>query len=240
MPAGQFRVLPKESLAPGIDSATAFTSVCINTAIYLPWLVSQCLKNGVIFKRAVFKHIREAAHFTPLQKADVVINCTGLGASLLGGVEDKTVVPARGQIVVVRNDAGKMMDFSGTDDGDGDACYIMTRAAGGGTILGGCYQKGNWESQVDPNLAVRIMKRAVAACPTLTGGKGIEDLDIIRHGVGLRPVREGGTRVDKERIEGVWVVHNYGAGGAGYQSSYGCASNAAELVEEILAPTYKL
>jgi D-amino-acid oxidase len=233
-------VLPKESLALGIDSATAFTSVCINTAIYLPWLVSQCLKNGVMFKRAVLQHIREAAQFTTSGKVDIVVNCTGLGALMLGGVEDKTVFPARGQIVLVRNDAGKMMDFSGTDDGDGDACYIMTRAAGGGTILGGCYQKGKWESQVDPNLAVRIMKRAVAACPKLTGGKGIEGLDIIRHGVGLRPVREGGTRVEKERIEGVWVVHNYGAGGAGYQSSYGCASNAVELVEEILASAPKL
>ena len=136
-------------------------------------------------------------------------------ASKLGGVEDKSVVPARGQIVLVRNDAGKMLDISGTDDGDGEACYIMTRAAGGGTILGGCYQKGNWESQVDPNLAVRIMKRAVEVCPALTGGKGIEHLDIVRHGVGLRPVREAGTRIEKEKIGGVWVVHNYGAGGAG-------------------------
>lgn len=169
-----------------------------------------------------------------------MVNCTGLGASTLGGVEDTTVVPARAQIVIVRNDAGKMMDFSGTDDGDGEACYIMTRAAGGGTILGGCYQKGNWESQVDPNLAVRIMKRAVAACPALTQGKGIEGLDIIRHGVGLRPVREGGTRVEKERIGGEWVVHNYGAGGAGYQSSYGCALNAVSLVDEMLGPRSKL
>lgn len=148
---------------------------------------------------------------------------------------DTTVVPARGQIVLVRNTSSKMLDISGTDDGDGEACYIMTRAAGGGTVLGGSYQKGNWESQPDPNLAVRIMRRAVAVCPELVGGEGgIEKLDVIRHGVGLRPVREGGTRVEKERIGGVWVVHNYGAGGAGYQSSYGCAQAAVKLVKEAL------
>jgi D-amino-acid oxidase len=141
-------------------------------------------------------------------------------ASRLGGVEDKLVVPARGQIVVVRNDAGKMVNTPGTDDGDDEVCYIMTRAAGGGTILGGSYQKGNWDSQVVSNLAVRIMKTAVELCPSLTGGKGIEHLDIIRYGVGLRPTREGGTRVEKERIGDTWVVHNYGAGGAGYQSSF--------------------
>ncbi|RMD42220.1 hypothetical protein DV735_g2867, partial [Chaetothyriales sp. CBS 134920] len=231
-----FRSIPKGELAPGIDSATAFTSVCINTAIYLPWLVSQCLKNGVTFQRGVFKHVLDAAAPTSLMpKVDLVINCTGLGAASLGGVEDKTVVPARGQIVVVRNTAGSMVDVSGTDDGDDEACYVMTRAAGGGTVLGGSYQKGKWESQPDPNLAIRIMKRAVQACPQLTGGKDIEHLDIIRHGVGLRPVREAGTRIEKERLGKVEIVHNYGAGGAGYQSSYGCALAAVQLVREGLA-----
>ncbi|CAG7920569.1 unnamed protein product [Penicillium olsonii] len=237
-----FRVLPKSSLSPGVDSATAFTSVCINTAIYLPWLVSQCLANGVTFQRATFGHIREAtaAGAHPRGHVDLVVNCTGLMASKLGGVQDATVVPARGQIVIVRNDAGKMLDVSGTDDGDDEACYVMTRAAGGGTILGGSYQKGSWESQPDPNLAIRIMKRAVAMCPALTNGKGIEHLDIIRHGVGLRPVREGGTRIEKEMIGDICVVHNYGAGGAGYQSSYGCANETVNLIEEALGPRSRL
>jgi D-amino-acid oxidase len=186
--------------------------------------------------QAGFQHISEAASFTihPCQKLHLVVNCTGLGAAKLGGVEDATVLPARGQIVVVRNDAGKMIGLSSTDDGDDEACYVMTRAAGGGTILGGSYQRGNWESQVDPNLAVRIMKRAVMACPNLTDGQGVENLNVVRHGVGLRPVRKGGARVEKERIDGVWVIHNYGHGGSGYQSSYGCAEEAVNLVQEAL------
>jgi len=221
-------------LQKGIDGGKFFTSVCINTAIYLPWLVSQCLKNGVTFKRGTFKHINEAAlprvHSSG-RPADLIINCTGLGALTLGGVEDKLVYPARGQIVVVRNEADAMYSVSGTDDGPDEAMYIMTRAAGGGTILGGCYQMGNWESQPDPSLALRIMKRCVEACPSLTDGKGIESLDVIRHGVGLRPVRTSGARVGKEKIEGTWVVHNYGHGGAGYQCSYGCSQEAVGLVK---------
>lgn len=224
-----------------MESAKSFTSVCINTAIYLPWLVSQCLKNSVTFRRANFKHILEASKGIQLGGPfDLVVNCTGLMASQLGGVEDKSLVPARGQIVVVSNNASKMISISGTDDGDDEACYVMTRAAGGGTVLGGSYQKGNWDPQVDPNLAVRIMKRAVELCPDLTGGKGIEHLDVIRHGVGLRPVREGGTRVEKERIGDTLVVHNYGAGGAGYQSSFGCAQTAVDLIEEALGTGAKL
>lgn len=237
----QFRVLPKDSRNPGIDSSVVFTSVCINTAIYLPWLVSQCLGNGVTFKRATFNHISEtSAGIHPSGTVDLVVNCTGLMASRLGGVEDKLVVPARGQIVIVRNESDRMVNVSGTDHGDEEACYVMTRAAGGGTVLGGSYQKGNWESQPDPSLAVRIMKRAVEACPELTGGKGIEALDVVRHGVGLRPVRHGGTRVERERLGDLWVVHNYGAGGAGYQSSYGCAEDAVNLIRHALEPQAKL
>lgn len=127
----QFKQIPKDQLSPGYDSGTAFTSVCINTALYLPWLASQCLKNGVHFQRKIFKHISEAANaFHSGEKADVVVNCTGLSALTLGGVEDKKMMPARGQIVLVRNEANVMCTSSGTDDGEDEACYIMQRAAG--------------------------------------------------------------------------------------------------------------
>ena len=79
------------------------------------------------------------------------------------------------------------------------------------------------------------MKRAVDLCPQLVKeGQGIEGLDIIRHGVGLRPLREGGTRIEAEKIDGVSVVHNYGHGGFGYQASYGCAAEAVRLVDDVL------
>lgn len=233
---GQFENLLRNNLDEDIESATRFTSVCINTAIYLPWLLSQCCEQGVTFRRGCFQHVREALELDD-RKVDIVINCTGLGAARLGGVMDSKLTPARGQIVLVSNDAGgRMMDFSGTDDGADEACYVMSRAAGGGTVLGGSYQKGDWNPNVDHNLAIRIMKRAVKACPALTRGTGkIEDLDVLRHSVGLRPVREGGARVDKERLgeDGSWIVHNYGHGGAGYQCSYGCAEGVLKLVEEI-------
>lgn len=79
------------------------------------------------------------------------------------------------------------------------------------------------------------MKRCIEVCPNLVQkGQGIEGLDIIRHGVGLRPLREGGTRIEKDNIDGVAVVHNYGHGGFGYQASFGCAYDAVALVKEVL------
>lgn len=209
--------------------------MCINTAIYLPWLFSQCLKNGVKFKRANLSHISEAAKIHHSGKAArFVINCTGLGSAKLGGVKDSHLVPARGQIVLVRNEAGPMISTTGTEDGKEELCYVMQRAAGGGTILGGSYQIGNWDASPDPALAKRIIERAVQLYPGLTGGRGPEHIDVIRHGVGLRPTRTKGIRVEKERLDGVWVIHNYGHGGYGYQTSYGCAEKVVGLAESLL------
>ena len=139
-----------------------------------------------------------------------------------------------------------MSTVSGTDDDPSEAMYIMQRAAGGGTILGGCLQANNWESQPEPNLATRIMKRCIEYCPALVpSGKGIEALSIIRHGVGLRPMRNGGIRVEQDSItsgggKSVPVIHNYGHGGYGYQTSYGCTNAVEKLVTEALRDRSRL
>lgn len=126
-----FRVLDRSELGHGVDSGTSFTSVCINTALYLPWLASQCLRHGARIERGIVKHVAKAADLHHSGKrADVVVNCTGLSAGKLGGVEDKNIVPARGQIVVVRNDPKVMASISGTDDAEDEVTYVMHRAAG--------------------------------------------------------------------------------------------------------------
>lgn len=60
---------------------------------------------------------------------------------------------------------------------------------------------------------------------------------------GLRPSREGGARVEKEEVtvsgEKRIVVHNYGAGGTGFQAGYGMASDAVDAVAEILREVRK-
>lgn len=252
--ARKYRPLSSAELPTGFVSGNAFTSVCINTSLYLPWLVSRCLANGVIIRRAILNHILDGKQLHPDGTADLVVNCTGLSAARLGGVMDQHMIPVRGQTVLVRNSAPKMVDVLGIELGSDEVTYVMQRAAGkprmlhcflpmilqlltigGGTLLGGCYQVGNWDSQLDPNLALRIMKRAIEVCPSLTAGKGIEELSIVRQGVGLRPMRSIGTRLEKEKIDDLWVVHNYGHGGYGYQASYGCASAAVNLVDEALA-----
>ncbi|KAH7120334.1 FAD dependent oxidoreductase [Dactylonectria estremocensis] len=230
-----FRKHRSDEIPPGYESGCVLTSLCINTAIYLPWLLGQCLKNGVQFKREILDNVSDAKRLSHTGKTpNIIINATGLGSLKLGGVEDKTMAPARGQLVLVRNETDSMLDTTGTDDGETEALYMMQRAAGGGTILGGTFDIGNWDSQPDPNIANRIMQRIVNARPDIAGGKGVAGLSVIRHAVGMRPWREGGVRLEAEKLDDeAWIVHNYGHSGWGYQGSYGCAERVVELVNEV-------
>lgn len=52
---------------------------------------------------------------------------------------------------------------------------------------------------------------------------------------GLRPSREGGARIERDTIlingTSVPLIHNYGAGGTGYQAGYGMALAAVQAAE---------
>lgn len=64
------------------------------------------------------------------------------------------------------------------------------------------------------------------------------DLDVIAAFTGLRPSREGGARVEREGIVVAGldraVIHNYGAGGTGFQAGYGMALDAVHAAEPLL------
>ncbi|KAK9449600.1 uncharacterized protein V1518DRAFT_416449 [Limtongia smithiae] len=227
-----FSTLTADDVPKGYVRGIAFDSFCVNVQVYLPWLQSQLFALGVPVIPRTLTHLLDAFKAHPAGAADLVVNCTGVMARTFPGVTDKAVYPARGQTVLVRNSAPAMLSVSGVSNAANDEItYIMTRP-GGGTILGGCYQQHNWSAEIDPSLAQRIIERAVELCPEL-----VKDgpLDIVRHGVGLRPGRVGGPRVELEKLRGgEKVVHNYGAGGAGYQSSYGMAEHVLELVIQAL------
>jgi D-amino-acid oxidase len=62
--------------------------------------------------------------------ADVVVNCTGLGAASLEGVRDTSVVPVRGQTILVNSDPESMIGVSGSEEGAEELTYVMKRAGG--------------------------------------------------------------------------------------------------------------
>jgi D-amino-acid oxidase len=80
------------------------------------------------------------------------------------------------------------------------------------------------------------VQRTTTLLPELLEG-GMEVLAVF---AGLRPSREGGARVERTSIQlgelrsGV-LVHNYGAGGTGFQAGLGMAQDAISTVEDVLS-----
>ena len=186
---------------------------------------------------------------------DLVVNCTGLGAASLVGVEDKTVYPVRGQ--VIRLEApwvkeGYTRQIGGLDGGEGgQRTYVIPRV-NGEVIVGGTREENDWEAKPRRDTRKDILRRALEICPDLLppneramgrGGqeawKRLEKL-VLGDVVGFRPARKAGIRLELGNdvaIDGrrrIGVVHNYGHGGAGWQSCWGCAEDVATLVKDWL------
>ena len=135
------------------------------------------------------------------------VNATGLGAREL--VPDDKMYPTRGQTVVVKGEAEKATTFEGKDN----IRYVIPRIGSGTSILGGTKQAGNWGTEVDDQTTKDILEDCKVLAPELLKDGEFEVVKVV---VGLRPSREGGARVEKENVDGRWVVHSYGHSGAGW------------------------
>jgi D-amino-acid oxidase len=98
---------------------------------------------------------------------------------------------------------------------------------------------GNWELEPSQETRARLLEAAQSIIPQACGQKKSSGpLKVIKDVVGRRPAREGGMRVETEAKDTTWgvkhVVHAYGAGGRGYELSWGVASEVADLVREVL------
>jgi hypothetical protein len=126
---------------------------------------------------------------------------------------------------------------------DGSWSFVIPRFFDGGTIIGGTKEPNNWETE--PRLdtrkelieAAKGLDHGLAA--SLEGYKGDKSPHVIADVVGRRPTRDGGMRLQVERNsslgeDGRAVVHAYGAGGRGYELSWGVAQEVTSLVMEEL------
>ncbi|GAM40402.1 hypothetical protein TCE0_039r12729 [Talaromyces pinophilus] len=227
---GGLRPIEKDELPDGAAFGFEMATFVLDVQRYLPWLQMEAYSRGIEIRRKIFTDIREVFNLYP--EASAVFNCTGLGSLTLGGVEDKMLYPARGQIMLVEGPKEPIPTmYFRAPHRDADATHIFPRGKDGmsGVILGGCREKDNWNGEVDLEFAEVIKQKCCALVPQL--GKP-ENLKIIKHGVGLRPSRKGGARVEREYIDGKLVIHNYGAGGTGFQASWGLAQEAVDLIPE--------
>ena len=186
----------------GWQEGLRFTTPVADTSVYLGWLAGRVEAAGGTITRL---------NLGGLPEEGLVVNCSGLGARLLGA--DRTVVPVRGQVVYVEQFGLDRwwLDESGPT-------YVVPREHD--VVVGGSDVEGEWSRTPDPVATDDILERAARLVPALRGAR------VLRHKVGLRPVRPA---VRLERVGD--VVHCYGHGGAGVTLSWGVADEVVALVE---------
>lgn len=116
---------------------------------------------------------------------------------------------------------------------DGTWTFIVPRPLNGGTIVGGTKEVRDWNPAA--LLAVRegLLQRAAKMYPCIMNSNG--GFDVIRDVVGRRPAREGGMRLEVETLSDKRsIVHAYGIGGRGFETSWGIAEDVHRMVTETL------
>jgi D-amino-acid oxidase len=178
----------------GWAAGWSFTTPVADMSVYLGWLTAKVEELGGTITRL---------NLSALPARGLVVNCSGLGARLLGA--DRTVVPVRGQVVVVEQFGLERwwLDSSGPT-------YVVPREHD--VVVGGTAIEGEWSRTPSPETAAAILARGSRLVPELRNAR------VLRHQVGLRPVRPA---VRLERVGD--VVHCYGHGGAGVTLSWGVA-----------------
>lgn len=130
---------------------------------------------------------------------DVLVNATGLGSRALLGVEDENLFPAKGQTVLVRAPDVKTCYNHRLGWGTDIRRYIIPRPGPDGHVIcGGSYNVDDYNPYPDPKVARRILQDAYELCPDLSRGRGWENIEVISHQVGHRPMRKGGMRLELE------------------------------------------
>ncbi|BEJ15340.1 hypothetical protein CspHIS471_0411070 [Cutaneotrichosporon sp. HIS471] len=251
---------PDKPLPGGFKYGYSYDSYILHAPNYMKHLAAGLRARGVPFIRRRLASLDEAYDLPEAGSVDLVVNALSLGNKSLLGVLDDKMFPAQGQTVLVKaplvntctmsTGAFDKTGLASMSDGEVIAYIIPRPGPEGHVVCGGTYNKDNYSTLPCPIEAERILKDCYSLDPLLAGpnGKSWRDIEVVAHNVGLRPSREGGVRLELEAREvggpanglvpksratkrrPVAVVHAYGPGGTGYQSSVGLAQKAADLV----------
>jgi D-amino-acid oxidase len=207
------RVSP-ERLLPGYVDGYELTVPVVDMAMHLPWLTERLRTLGVPVRQERLERLADA-----FDGVDGLVNCTGLGARELA--DDRTLMPVRGQVVVVEQFGLTEWLLAQTD---AHLLYIVPR--NDTVLLGGTAEEGDEDLTVRAETATAILQRCTDLLPELGAAR------VLGHRVGLRPGRPE-VRLETEFTRHGPVVHCYGHGGAGVTVSYGCAEDVVGQVARL-------
>ncbi|MEJ8799532.1 FAD-dependent oxidoreductase [Trinickia caryophylli] len=222
----------------GLVDAYRHLAPMVDTDVYMKWLLLQVRSAGIeVIERKIEGDLRliESALKRAFD-ADVIVNCSGLGARELAG---ESMYPLRGAIIRLVNDGTRMpkltQAFCVSHDNvtsDQDIVFIVPRGEDR-IVLGAIAEADQWETDIglhNYEPVRRIYERCTEFLPMLKDAE-IDPVEPVR--VGLRPFRKGNVRL--EQVPGTSVIHNYGHGGAGVTFSWGCAVEVADRVADLFA-----
>jgi D-amino-acid oxidase len=208
-----------DRLLPGYLDGYELTVPVIDMAMHLSWLRDRLDRLGVAVRIARLATLAAAFHGPDTLAA--VVNCAGLGSREL--VCDRTLLPVRGQVVVVAQFG--LTEWLLADHDPERLVYIVPRQDT--VLLGGTAEDGDEDLTVRPQTAAAIVQRCSELVPELGTAR------ILAHRVGLRPARPS-VRLETELTDSGPVVHCYGHGGAGVTLAYGCAEDVLAAVGSIV------
>ncbi|WP_250002521.1 FAD-dependent oxidoreductase [Actinoplanes sp. M2I2] len=216
----RYRPCSRAELPPGFRSGWRYQSPLIEMPPFLDWLEQRLRSLGVKIEKRELKDLDQG-----FADADIVVNCTGIGARTL--VPDNEVRPIRGQLVAVPNPGIREFFVEHVRDSYiGDTTYVLPH--GDTLLLGGSAELGVSDLRWNSDAEEAIMRRCRAAFPVLAH---VDPIDDFRR-VGIRPHRET-VRLEHEDFGERHLVHNYGHGGSGVSLSWGCADEVADIVADI-------
>jgi D-amino-acid oxidase len=204
-----FRLLRQSEVPSGCRCGYAFELPVADMTWYLPYLVKRFERAGGKREKRTVQTLEEAKG-----EADIVVNCTGLGARELA--RDPEVFPIRGQVLRVPKLSRDEIVMD--DDHEDGMIYVIPRL--NETILGGIAEDGNESLLPDTEASEAIRRRCAHYFPELLDSKE----EIVS--VGLRPGRSS-LRLEREGD----VIHCYGHGGSGLSLSWGSARAIASLTQ---------
>lgn len=231
-----FEIISKELLPKNVKFGAKYDSWCLNSPLYLQFLERRLrMYYGVEFVNSTVVSLKAISQNFPNSS---IINCTGLGLRYDGGYDSKCF-QVRGQTLLVRppkNCPYKNMTVTHRLPG-GKYSFVIPRPFDGGIIVGGTRQPGVLTAAPNYEDKEELIKNAMERFPELIiyDDNGNPTLDVKKINVGFRPMRQGGVRLEKERIPNSSnsIIHCYGFGSSGFEMSWGAAELVFKLVEDV-------
>jgi D-amino-acid oxidase len=185
----------------------------MDTSVFMDYLLGQVKALGGEIIKQEFSALSDVASSFP-----IIVNCSGVWSNQL--VPDEKSFPIRGQFIITDKIRLPRVTLASLTSN----AFILIVERKNDCYIAGNTLDGVWDTKPDPETSASMLFHAQHLEPLL------KNATIRRAGVGLRPGRPT-VRLEREELsDGRIVIHNYGHGGAGFTTAWGCAEDALTLV----------